>query len=426
MSTQKNSDSNSVGSVPATSIPSNANVQSTINAIRTIAKTRELEQKIERISQSEKPSALPGINAERLVVSQAVLSAGSVGGSSVAPRDEDKDPGDITDKAGETAEDAAQKAGESAFDGGTNNPSSNQSTDKSDQNLASQNSIQDTVVSAGIYSAKDLLSDNGPYPSEKGDPNAPRIKEIIAEMNGKKVKINLREQTKYDNIPDGWDDADSPALLPDAGGFQQGYYWSVSGATPSATLNYSPDQGANDQVSYANSIDPDNPSTYIGKTSTMWDPFGAPTKYTLHFSRPTTGDWTGSATRIECSSISSYCPASPPRVSEFPLTGIVGLGWDGSKWTTHLYDSEGPVALKGQVSVLNMTDNGVGYELGPKRGGGWYFTPTGVLQGTTPAMLIRPDGTVQGVIDKNVLPYYTGSNTQTQNDNGFIGTPHLI
>jgi len=424
-----------------TGTKSSVNIQGIINSIRSIAKTKELEQKVEKLIQAQRATALPGLSGERIIAQQAVLDAGSSSPSSTVPRDEDKNPGSITDKAAETAADAAANAAADALKDGNNQPISDQSTDKSDLNTASDG---ETITSPdkGVYRIGDLFTDIAPYPSENGDTYAPRIKEIAGLIGDKEVSALLRELSQFDNIPTGWEDSDTPPIEPGWEDWEQGFWASAAGTYVSGSVyshsRVSAAQAVFDTAvgfyhvgfdytvtAYRNVVYTYNMDGKIG---------GGFVEYLLEWhSNPINTGWaTGSftVTGLVCGegnpNEGDNCPIAAPRATEFPLGGILGFGWQDGKWNFHLYDSEGKKALEGGNSVLLMTDNGKGYELGPKRGGGWYAAPTFVMQGTTPAILIRPNGTVQGYIDKNVLPFYTGANTQTQNDNGFIGVPHLI
>jgi hypothetical protein len=413
---------------------SSVNVQSIISSIRTIAKTKELEQKVEKLIPGQKADALPGLNAERIIAQQS-LSAASAVANSGSPRDENKDPGSIINKSGQAAADAATKAAADALKNqdGTKQPGSSQSTDKSDQVTIGSDGSTTTDTNRGIYRIGDLFTDQAPYPTDNGELNAPRIKSIAGEIAGKDVLALLRELTSYDNIPSGWDDADSPPYEPGYENYQQGIYWSVS--NPRATTGVTPDAAIQESIDIFIAEDPD--PWPAGNGDVYWDNLhvtatdinGNPTEYGFTWydhigGSPNNITVPGTDCGME---VSGRCPVDAPRVTEFPLGETIGFGWSNGKWGFHLYDSEGSAILNGTgSSTLMMTDDGKGYELGPLRNGGWYAAPTYVMPGTTPAILIRPNGTVSGYIDKNVLPYYTGAHTQDQNDNGFIGVPHLI
>lgn len=431
---EKNSTSNAATNAARTTTgnTNGVNVQSIINSVRTIAKTKELEQKVEKLIQGQKESALPGLNAERIVAQQAGSSAGSTSATSGSPRDENKNPGSITDKAGQTAADAAKAAADALKNQDGTKQNDDKSSDKSDLDKASDGSTI-TDPNKGIYRIGDLFTDQAPYPTENGDLNSPRIKAIAGQIGGKDVQAMLRELTTYDNVPSGWDDADHPPYEPGYEHFRQGVYWAVS--NPRSGEGSTPESAIDMAIDTYKAEDPDPWPT--GNGDVYWDNLhvtatdinGDPIAYGFTWydhvgGSPNNVTVLGADCGME---VSGRCPVDAPRVTEFPLGETLGFGWQNGKWGFHLYDSEGSAILNGtSSSTLMMTDDGKGYELGPLRNGGWYAAPTFVMPGTTPAILIRPNGTVSGYIDKNVLPYYTGAHTQTQNDNGFIGVPHLI
>lgn len=416
------------------------NVQSIISSIRTIAKTKELEQKVEKLIQSQRTPGLPGVGAERIVATGAGAAAGGAVSGASSPRDENKDPGSIESDAKTAADAAAQAAADALKNQDGTKQDSDQSTDKSDQvEQTAKDSITDP--STGYYRIGDLFTDQAPYPTDNGEANAPRIKAVSGTIGGKEVVALLRELTPYDNTPSGWEDSDHPPVEPGWEDWEQGYWGSatgtfVSGARYGHSFSDAALNVANAAVGYV------HPSfNYVVeayRNFTITTPGSqASVEYYLNWDdtgTPINTGWITSniiGSTLDCGlgdpNEGANCPIDAPRLTEFPLGETLGFGWQDGKWGFHLYDSEGKAILNGtSSSTLMMTDDGKGYELGPLRNGGWYAAPTYVMPGTTPAILIRPNGTVSGYIDKNVLPYYTGAHTQDQNDNGFIGVPHLI
>lgn len=418
------------------------NVQSIISSIRTIAKTRELEQKVEKLIQAQRATALPGVGAERIVATGSGAAAGGAVSNASPPRDDNKDPGPVDSGAQSAADAAVQAAADALENQGGIKQDNDQSTDKSDLvTETAGDSITDP--SKGYYRIGDLFTDQAPYPTDNGEANAPRIKAIAGTIAGKEVVALLRELTPYDNVPDGWDDADHPPLEPGWEDWEQGY-WATADGTYGGTV-YGHSRGDALQAFFTSALtyhsiefdyDVDGVRNIVYSYDVNGKITGGTAEYHLTWnSTPANTGWgySGSfiVSALDCGlgdpNEGDNCPIDAPRATEFPLGETLGFGWNNGEWGFHLYDSEGSAILNGtSSSVLMMTDDGKGYELGPLRNGGWYAAPTYVMPGTTPAILIRPNGTVSAYIDKNVLPYYTGAHTQDQNDNGFIGVPHLI
>lgn len=299
----------------------------------------------------------------------------------------------------------------------------------------------------GVYRIGDLFHDGTIWPSEgsgdgiTGAPGSPKINMLIGDYevgeNILTVGIPLRETLESELVPiqadldfaiqSEWADRNTPGY---DGGFTPGRVWYrtelgfrqtfrelLSLSFPSQVWLAVSEDDFNlivrnpplpgDRLRWVNS---ENSPTGVGEIAS------GGTGFPFHPYDPDRTSPLVGYGQIKCGNhagANEVCALPPPLAQAYPQTGTIILEYVNGQLTFNSYDSEVPNSLRHPTSTITLKDAGINYQLGPTWKGGWYVTladegPILPVSGQpTPAILIRPDATIEKIIPKGYLSFYT-------------------
>lgn len=385
--------------------------------IRTIARTRELEEKIDIALRIARAAEKATINGKRAIAYGAINGATSIVSgekNSTIP------PG--TSQAVEGAVSAAKKTiDDNAFNLDAEKAPGNESrgTDKSanaypygagSTNAANLlDAVQNIVSGARDTARADLSAPDG---QGGGIGGADKVTGVWARDWLTDSEFIMALDGMY-RLPDGWTDPFTP---PPVDGWELGYFWEqvppfggVPGSPTGIQYYLTLDAAKTDLIAmWAWGGSSRNPAIILDETPVY--SLGILVSMQIRVQDPT-GIYTVGIARGNCSTdpegdLHGVCPLTPPEaVSSWPAVGNYILALTGGLWTPNIYDSEVPFHMQGTQSAVTFSMGGGRYGVMEAAIGGGQIMYE--VSGTPPfigdarisnaintAVYFRPDGTI--------------------------------